>query len=845
MNGPAWFDIFVVAIIILCGMIFLSDPRGWAPNVYVGNDQFGDAEFWWNGALQFSRAAIWDNLNITYRMGYAIFAGLLVAVFGPDYAVFHKFLVLLFLGAAASGYLILSARLGRLAALVMTTTLVFSPYQAEWLAISTSDSLGLIWNLISLLSLVLALSIRFRFGWLAAAGIFLALGALTRPLMTLFMGPVVIFVLLQSNALIRARCVGVIILTAAFAIPMIFWTTTLYLKTGNVATAGQQWSNLYTASNPRVQAWDSSMLGPVGEAAQARLGLPNVNEAQLSDEFRYQTLVNYREEWVYHLRRLPRHVLALARFTYDSSNVLYHNTNSSNYLEAIWRWLARGFLTITVGFLCVINRRALNGALAFGVCALSLWPRTAGWVVLASATLCFIPGRSYSVTQVHRLISLYWLTGVVALYFVGGTWGPPLRPEFDIHPLGYRLGLQFLFANDWLVIMAIVAVGGVSDFGRELSTVRSFHPWFASAASVTTILRGVRNVGVTFLACLLTIGAGIIGVRGWQNSRAVLVPMPTITPILSAICQADGSRRPRNLSENPEPASVLWAMWDESRRNLRLEGAHVFTGGLGGLIWQLVEQRRTRATINQQDQYFPFIFSPYRTDVEFPDLLNEPDWRYRQGAWIIRNFREAGPTQSSVYNESLPKVQVFVPLSADGKSFDTTRMVRFPLMRYASALAYAGLLKAKESQLEWMQYPTADFKRRWFILVPPEDAQELRSSAVEIDASDALGQRKLSLSFRVEPLPGVPVGNTPISIVIESSDAGGQRRTLLKRASQARGGATEVLTDSAEVAIPSDAARIGVTFSGLGAKDYVRVVELQLTSSDVVPKLENEFCASK
>jgi hypothetical protein len=74
-------------------------------------------------------------------------------------------------------------------------------------------------------------------------------------------------------------------------------------------------------------------------------------------------------------------------------------------------------------------------------------------------------------------------------------------------------------------------------------------------------------------------------------------------------------------------------------------------------------------------------------------------------------------------------------------------------------------------------------------------------------------------------------------------DAAGQRRTLLERTSQARGGATEVETDNAEVTIPSDAARITVIFSGLGAKDYVRVAELQLTSSDVVPKLENEFCA--
>jgi hypothetical protein len=188
-------------------------------------------------------------------------------------------------------------------------------------------------------------------------------------------------------------------------------------------------------------------------------------------------------------------------------------------------------------------------------------------------------------------------------------------------------------------------------------------------------------------------------------------------------------------------------------------------------------------------------------------------------------------------------VQVFVPLSADGQSFDTAHMVRFPLARYASALAYADRLKATDARLEWLQYPTADYKRRWFLLMPPENAQDLRAAGVEIDASDALGQRKLSLSFRVEPLPGVPAGKGLITISVESIDAAGARRTLLERNSSARGGAVKVPTDSVAVDVPTDAARLNVTFSGLGAKDYVRVVELQLVSSDVAPGLANEFCA--
>lgn len=839
-NGTGWFDVFVVAMIVTSGLLFLWNGPSWAPNVYIGSDQFGDTEFWWNGALQFAQAIIWENINITYRMGFAVFAGLIVALFGPDYAVFHKILLLLFLGIATSGYVILAGRVGRLTALAMTGALVFSPYEAEWLATSTSDALGQIFCLVSLFSLFVALGVRLRPRWLAMAGIFLALSALTRPLMAVFAAPVALFLLLQINIGLRARCVGVAIFFAAFALPMLIWTTAFYIKTGNVAAAGQQGSNFYAASNPEIQVWSGTMNIPVQEAAKARLGLPDISDAQMNQEYLYQTLANYRNEWVYHLRRLPQHVWALARFS-------FHNTNYSDRLDFVLRWLVRGLLTAGVALSCITNRRFLNALLALAVCVLSLWPRTSGLVVVASAAFCFLPGSNAAVMQIHRLVSSYWWAGAAALYFVGGTWGPPLSyaPQFDINALGYRLGLQFLFANEWLVILAIVSVGGVPDYVRKIPMLYPLRPWLSSASGAGATLRFARNGGVALLGGLLTIGSGIIGVRAWQASHASPVPMPSIAPVLSALCSADGNRKPRSPSEEAEPASVLKDMWNDTKPDSRKEGAHIFTGGLGGLIWQLRGQHRTRAILNQHDQYypgFPFVLSDTLTHIEFADLLDERTWRNREGAWIVRSFREVGPHVGPVYYESLPKVQVFVPLSADGKSFDTANMIMFPLMRYASALAYAGLLTAKDSRLEWMQYPTADFKRRWFILFPPQDAHDLRSSSVEIDASDALGQRKLSLSFRAEPLPGVPVGKTPISIAIESMDAVGQKRTLLERTSQARGGATEVDTDSAEVTIPSDVARIKVTFSGLGAKDYVRVIELQLTSLDVTPKLENVFC---
>jgi len=176
----SWFDLTAVLVIVLGGLVFLWDARGWASWAYIGNDQYGDADFWWRGALQFSQGFFSDNINISFRMGYAVFSGLLVAVFGSDYAVFHKLLVLIFLGVVAAGYLVLLHRVGRPTALAVTMALVFSPYQAEWLSISTSDALGLIGNLTALLAFCAAFDESIRLKWLALGGIFLALGALTR-----------------------------------------------------------------------------------------------------------------------------------------------------------------------------------------------------------------------------------------------------------------------------------------------------------------------------------------------------------------------------------------------------------------------------------------------------------------------------------------------------------------------------------------------------------------------------------------------------------------------------------------------------------------------------------------
>jgi hypothetical protein len=243
----------------------------------------------------------------------------------------------------------------------------------------------------------------------------------------------------------------------------------------------------------------------------------------------------------------------------------------------------------------------------------------------------------------------------------------------------------------------------------------------------------------------------------------------------------------------------------------------------------------------QQDVESPYMISQVRTDVEFAGIVPEALWRSRQGAWFARSFREDDP-QEVYYYWSLPKVQLFVPLSEDGASFDYAKAEHFRVARYASALVHAGRLKVSGARLDWMMYPTADYKRRWFILTPSETTADSASAALEMDISDALGSRTLSLSFRVEPLPGIAPGIGPLDIVVEGLDSVGRVQTLIKRSSTARGIAN-VPADDIVLDIPPDVVRVRLAFDGLNAKEMIRVLELQLVSNDVAPGLADSFCA--
>jgi hypothetical protein len=367
-------------------------------------------------------------------------------------------------------------------------------------------------------------------------------------------------------------------------------------------------------------------------------------------------------------------------------------------------------------------------------------------------------------------------------------------------------------------------------------------PWLLPAVNARRTLMAVGLAGALSVAMLLVAGTVVAGVRGWQLAHEPRVPMPSTGPIVSALCAAEGQGPARPDRTAAEPATVLSNMWREAEPDRREEGIHLFTGAIGGAIWQVESENRTRAVFHQQDFEFPFLMNPVWTHVEFAGLFPEGPWRDRQGAWFIRSFREPSPHKAPPYYDTLPTIQLFLPLSDDRTSFDVSRAVRFPLARYASTLVYADRLRVSGGRLEWLNYPTSEYTRRWFVLMPPDDAETSRTSALDMDVSDALGDRRLSLSFRAEPVPGSGREAGQINFAIESIDRNGRTRVLIRRSSAARGGATDVPTDNAVADIPTDAVHVLVSFGGLTRREMVRVVELKLISDDIAPGLKSEFC---
>jgi len=723
----SWLELLFLLLVLAGGFAFLHDANVWARNAIIGDVQYGDAEFWWNGAIHFSQGIVAQNPNLTYRMGYAVFGGLVAAVLGPEYRDFHAVLLSIFLLLAGGLYFSLRHVAGRIAAVAAVVLLVFNPYTAEWLAVSTSDALGMILNVSALLALTVGVRDGLRFRWIALFGVLFSLGSLTRPLMTLFLAPALLVVIhaawRQWGRILR----GIWVMLVAFAVPTLMWMSLMAAIAGNFALTGegQDASTLYAASDPQIQIWRPDMYDKVSKSACRRYHVPDPSPSQINAEFWALTRENYLQHWRFHLSRVWPHVQQLARFTPAQASYANQETKPVRQLVK----------AVTVFALLAVSfaRRRWGSALLLGglgylwVGQSSLQPHL---VVAASlVAVMLLAWRQRSVF----LWAAYWWVGVFALFLVGGTWGPPLGAAFDLNALGYRLGFQFLFVEDVLIplLLGVLALGSAAP---GFSTHTSTYWWLCPAPRARQLSGNLLVLAALGLTLLLGAGSSIVCTRLVKRALAHRVPYPELRT-------AEGSdlvREAEPIGSDPE-LRVRLAAHDGSRLLMKAMSS--------SFIWNLPGQERAMLLLYRQDYLDPVDMHPSRFDVEVSRHLPRSQWMNRRGAWVMRSFPNMAQVSNLPYYFEMPAIQAFVPVSADGRFYDVDKAVIFPLAKTATQLVASRELAFFGTAPKWaLDSGPLKYARRFALLAG--------STGWKLDLAQARGNRVLSFYVQHEAAAG-------------------------------------------------------------------------------------------
>lgn len=726
-----WAEFTFCLLLVVAGVVFLGDAVTWGSSAYVGGAQYGDAEFWWNGALHFSQGIIADNPNLTYRMGYAAFAGSLAAVFGPDYRVFHLILVILFLVTTCGLYFGLRARLGRPAAGIAAMLLVFNPYTAEWLAISCSDGLGMLFNLLAMLALIAGLANPHDFRWLAAFGVLFACNSLTRPLMTPFIGPAMLVVCLPFWGKWKSMLRAMLVLVVAFATPTLGWMAFMWATTGNFALTGssQDSSAFYAASDPSIQVWQGSMYDHVRESAAKHHQVDAPTPAQINAEFWILTRKNYREYWRYHSARLWQNLTVLAAFS--------PNEASQSTITLKWfRWFLKLALVAALVTNSVGKRSpgSIGVLLGIGVLWIAI-PAMQSWLVLAG---CLAAISSLWTSRREPFVwTAFWLVGTFALFLTGGVWGPPVSTPPSFNALGYRLGFQYLFSGDLVIALALASIGRHRP-DKPVCASAGGSPFFRPAAPAKAIIvNSARTIALALGTCLF-VGGSIVIWRHFVRTHTEKAPYPSPAAI----------RTPDTF----EDARIVTNIADLRLALGQADGQLLLTNATSSsFVWNLPGQDRAVLLLYQQEAVRPIELSPRWFHAEVAQHLDVGSWMNRQGAWLLRSYRDDEPPHNLPYYINSPAIRAFVPLLPDQSGFDLKNIVRFPVAKYASQLTASGELTFSGLHPAWsLNSGTMKYPRRFAAISnDPSGTGSLR-----FDLRHARGQRRLSFAVQLEsPTP--------------------------------------------------------------------------------------------
>lgn len=749
------YDLLFIVALFLGGAWFFWDLSYWAGIVNMGSAQYGDAAFWWNGALHFAQGIIKDNPNLDFRMGYALFAGLFVAVFGGSFYLFHKLLIVVFLFSVSFFYFALKPTLGRIAAAGVVALLVFNPFTAEWLAISTSDSVGLILNITALSCFIFGLRNSLHLGFLIAFGVLLASASLTRPLMNPFIAPAIVILLLHGVVAWKRRFQAIGVVLTAFSVPTLLWIIALHGVTGSWAMAGHDSTTFYAASDPQIQVWSGAMYTKVEESAKNRHKTSKVTEDQLSKEFWLLTKDNYAAHLDYHVSRIVPHILDIAGF---SSQKTAKSDEVSSFIRGSL------MLAITGGLAAVsVARKRWLGAGLVGLVGLSIVFMSVSQtiLVLGGAFLFAFSALRPKGDHTYAICVLYWWVGVAVLYLVGGTWGPPLGAMHDMNALGYRLGSQFFFVNDLIVVSMLGLISRLPSVQMSLSSLvenkverqKSFPIGFLSKINAPVLVSSATWIFVSAFVAIIISGAGVVASRSWLRDYEVPRSFPRVEEIQAWWQENQAELGAETPLERVSDVSDLGHKVGDTGSGGVASEYILFTGGMSDFIWNLDGQERSQAIVYMQNNVTPVTMYPNLINVEFPLHLHESAWVGKQGAWVVRRLVDLPLKSNLPFYFSETSVKAFVPLAEDKKQFDFSAAQVFPLQKYATQLYASGELKVAHGAMEWDYSSGTEKYPRRFLVKRGSEINVSEPVVLELNTAKMVGMRSLSFGWVLERAP--------------------------------------------------------------------------------------------
>lgn len=769
------YDLLVVIVLFWAGACFLWDSAYWAGIVNMGSSQYGDAAFWWNGALHFAEGIIKNNPNLDFRMGYALFAGLFIAVLGGSFFLFHKLLIVVFLSAASFFYFALKPTLGRISAAGGVALLIFNPFTAEWLAISTSDSVGLILNITALSCFIFGLRNSLHFGFLVAFGLLLASASLTRPLMNPFIAPSIIILVLHGTVTWKRRFQGMGVVLTAFAVPTLLWVIALHGITGSWAMAGHDSTTFYAASDPQIQVWNGAMYSKVEESAKNRYKTQKVTQEQLSKEFWLLTKDNYLSHLDYHFSRIIPHTLDIAGFSSQK-------TSKSDELWKFIRVSLVAAITVGLAIASILQKRWLGACLvALTGYFMATLPVSQTILTLGGALLFTFSVLRPKMDHTYAVFVLYWWIGVVVLYLVGGTWGPPLGAAHDMNALGYRLGSQFFFVNDLIAVSMLglisrlpsIQLSAFSLSENKIDLQKSYSLKSAPKFDAAILLSLATYIFISVLVVISIAGAGVVSYRAWQRNHEAPQPFPRESQLQAWWQENQTNLHIATSLEAVSNMSSLASKVGDTGSGGIASHYILFTGGMSDFIWNLDGQARSQAIVYMQNNFTPFTMYPNIVNVEFPLHLHESEWVRKQGAWVVRRLADLPSKSNLPFYFSEISVKAFVPLSKDKKQFDFSAAQIFPLQKYASQLYASGDIKVAHGVVEWdFASGTEKYSRRFSLKRDPA-TNSSEPVVLELDVSKTVGVRSLSFRWSLERAPNSmqPIPASTTLKVLGASDA--------------------------------------------------------------------------